>query len=227
MRPTIGHRAFNKQTHKQIPRAQVAHSPHTPDIGLPIEMFASCETCFRNTLPVSDGESATCRVAESHSWGLAPAAQTEMTQLQQNLLAHIEQNLATVNSRDDSVYTGPAGIALAFLRGACCEHRIGKAGQHLKIVAELLLKFPATMPADVAPSLLCGSAGLYVLSALLHHHQGNDTKRDAAVQLFLSLSADATDVTKLKSDEWLYGRAGYLHGLLLLNQSIGAGKQGH
>ena len=72
---------------------------------------------------------------------------------------------------------------------------------------------------DLACSLLCGRAGYLLVEALLEGASSQPVSCQKFIEEFLELSSTVlSDV--LDSDEWLYGRAGYLHGCLLIQHLL-------
>ncbi|EPT31253.1 lanthionine synthetase C family protein [Toxoplasma gondii TgCatPRC2] len=141
--------------------------------------------------------------------------------------ARCVRSAGTVNPKKGStVYVGSPGIAYAFLKLATIQ--TGDQKQASLDTAQKLLS-PDVVEAGVeqarrhrslGPSLLCGPAGLFVVQALLGWQQGlpfasQSAVFQGAVQSYKQYFDYA--VHELDSDEWLYGRAGYLYGCLFLN----------
>lgn len=117
--------------------------------------------------------------------------------------------------RDESLYTGEPGVCVMFLR----------ANEPLKAM-EILEKWASKFESaahrypDVAPSLLCGATGFYYVMALATSRcNGKNPK-----PYLNGLAKLASLALESSSDEWLYGRAGYLFACLSVSQKCGAEK---
>ncbi|CBZ51553.1 hypothetical protein NCLIV_013460 [Neospora caninum Liverpool] len=128
--------------------------------------------------------------------------------------------------RSSTVYVGAPGIAYAFLKLATLQ--TGDQKQASRDTAQKLLG-PTVLESIVeqakrhrslGPSLLCGPAGVFMVLALQAWQPGVHLASQSAayldaVQSYKQYSEYA--IKELDSDEWLYGRAGYLYGCLFLN----------
>ncbi|CAJ1414872.1 unnamed protein product [Effrenium voratum] len=152
-----------------------------------------------------------------------------------------------VACNNESVYTGSKnfmggpGVAYAFTRagGSSARQRnqsaaalgshgdlqcLDKARRFLEPYDGVTAKQAARRP-DIACSLQCGRAGFLCVHLLLASAggEGEADKRQAFAE-FLALSRVALS-SQLAADEWLYGRAGYLHGCLLFQKVLGEDAQ--
>ncbi|KAG5188122.1 hypothetical protein JKP88DRAFT_287740 [Tribonema minus] len=74
---------------------------------------------------------------------------------------------------------------------------------------------------QVGPSLLCGYAGYHCVAALFSKRVAADAAAAAAAaQTYVELSGVAAD-PRFDADEFLYGRAGYLYGMVALRRELG------
>lgn len=124
---------------------------------------------------------------------------------------------------DESVYTGGPGIAFLLVKAAAMR---GEPSL-LEKAAELLQRWErrvhddARRYPDLGCSLLCGVAGWLCVEALRCHVADNRAGMQRACTAYAGLARTAAS-SQLDADEWLYGRAGYLHGCLLLRHVCGA-----
>eukprot|EP00435_Cladocopium_sp_Y103_P073870 s443_g45.t1 len=148
---------------------------------------------------------------------LALGACAELQQWEKQILELISSNFPRA-CNNESVYTGGPGVAYALLRVA----RLGGSGSTAALelaqrflepwtgrVAQQAKKYP-----DLGCSLLCGQAGFLLVAALSARARNANPK--PAMQEYVALAHTAAQAQCLESDEWLYGRAGYLHGCLVL-----------
>ncbi|XP_014482448.1 PREDICTED: lanC-like protein 1 isoform X2 [Dinoponera quadriceps] len=133
------------------------------------------------------------------------------------LMEILEENERMWLSRDDySVYTGSAGIAYTF-------YHYGKSfndAAYIKKATGLLERCVTKFKSRHEITFLTGVVGPLALTAVILHSQ---RKEEEAKQLILKLKSLATYVIEKRSDvpdELLYGRAGYLSGLLYINANI-------
>jgi hypothetical protein len=155
----------------------------------------------------------------------------------------------------DTVYNGNPGIAYALLQLAQFfpdsepEHRacLAKADE---VLARPLVGASQPMWARTRISLQCGETGLCVVRALSAHGKGNSEAAAAIVKSMLTFPhADIPPIegvwNRLKwwvsgkmmaskgmsmndiydSNEWLYGRAGYIHACILLRHTFAGDEQ--
>jgi uncharacterized membrane protein YgcG len=122
------------------------------------------------------------------------------------------QEPSLMSHRDPTVYTGSLGVAFALIKLA---HRMTSESGQCLMLAEKLLGERDYHP-DVSASLLCGKAGLCTVRALLASSRGDQSLLHTAAK---ELEALGQVALRTNSDEWLYGRVGFLHGCLLLNRA--------
>ncbi|KAG5330436.1 LANC2 protein, partial [Acromyrmex charruanus] len=121
-----------------------------------------------------------------------------------------------LDSSDYSVYTGQAGIAYTL-------YRYGKYyndSEYINMAAEILQRCTTEFKSRHEVTFLTGTVGPLALAAVILHSQ---QEKEQAEQLILKLKSLSTYVLDKHSgvpDELLYGRAGYLTGLLYLNSNI-------
>ncbi|CAJ1410888.1 unnamed protein product [Effrenium voratum] len=176
--------------------------------------------CFENR-----GEAPLSAVGES---GLTAAACQRLEAMEKEILEDIWRHFG-VACNNESVYTGGPGVAYAFTRAAALGSHgdlqcLDKARRFLEPYDGVTAKQAARRP-DIACSLQCGRAGFLCVHLLLASAggEGEADKRQAFAE-FLALSRVALS-SQLAADEWLYGRAGYLHGCLLFQKVLGEDAQ--
>uniref|UniRef100_A0A6U5VVG7 Uncharacterized protein n=2 Tax=Guillardia theta TaxID=55529 RepID=A0A6U5VVG7_GUITH len=123
------------------------------------------------------------------------------------------------SATDASVYTGGAGIAYALIRvaasSACMGGAISMDEKSLLGHAQTAMKTCGGGDKRAAPSLLCGVAGNMLVHALIEERAGRARESEHLAAEYLKILDEAL---RNDSDEWLYGRAGYLQGLLTLRK---------
>eukprot|EP00922_Rhytidocystis_sp_ex-Travisia-forbesii_P070747 GHVS01105633.1.p1 GENE.GHVS01105633.1~~GHVS01105633.1.p1 ORF type:complete len:450 (-),score=17.04 GHVS01105633.1:239-1588(-) len=143
-------------------------------------------------------------------------------------IERVVANIATHSQkeqRDPTIYVGAPGIAYAFLKMSLFVHNPREAASMVERAKSYLSPHVlATSLKDserhgVGPSIMCGAAGIHLIHALcgLIENGNQSTEFRDAVAKYASLSDTAMHID---SDEWLYGRSGYLHGCLLLNELV-------
>lgn len=126
---------------------------------------------------------------------------------------------------DKSVYTGGPGVAFFLVKAAAMRGEpwlLEEASSFLAPRQEQLRGDAEGDPA-LGCSLLCGYAGWLCVDALRSHTEGDYAAALRAAHAFGSLAATAESPAMGDNDEWLYGRAGFLHGCLLLRHVCGPG----
>eukprot|EP00960_Hanusia_phi_P003022 89734-Hanusia_phi.AAC.4 len=122
-------------------------------------------------------------------------------------------------ARGSSVYTGGAGLAFALARVAATTALLGDMlSLDIKTLmghAEIALKTCGAGDRRVGSSLLCGVSGNMLVQAMIDANAGRATEANMMAAEYLKFLGEAL---QNDSDEWLYGRAGYLHGLMLLRR---------
>lgn len=110
---------------------------------------------------------------------------------------------------DPTMYTGKAGTAIMLMR-------LGEFEDAQRVILATWREYDSTGDPEEECSLLCGSTGHYYAMAMIMSKSKLDPM--PYVQKLMSWSDHA--IKKLRSDEWLYGRAGYLFALLSLKKDI-------
>lgn len=128
------------------------------------------------------------------------------------------------NAPDGSLYVGSSGIAFAFLKlhqSQLVESLNPHALQNAKKFIDHARKFIGKKTEDSA-SLLCGNAGIFAVSAVIHQNlrrlqmaQEDRNQFNAGYQVCLQ-----ANFNRHGSDEILFGRAGYLSGAFWMNQHL-------
>mmetsp|Transcript_22604 Transcript_22604/g.33967 ORF Transcript_22604/g.33967 Transcript_22604/m.33967 type:complete len:465 (-) Transcript_22604:818-2212(-) len=179
---------------------------------------SSAQRAPTTTMPLTDD------TANSNLPDPAIFEQQMQKYLHKYLIPHLDNEIRQTRGADSSVYTGAAGIAYTFAQ-LSLHHPTVLTSVNLsakkcfeisrKKLEEAEKEYVSS--SDIACSLLCGRAGLIctkiMLSAGMECHDETSQPPDKIVPEYLSLLNGALECD---SDEWLYGRAGYLHGLLAI-----------
>ncbi|KAG5318275.1 LANC2 protein, partial [Pseudoatta argentina] len=121
-----------------------------------------------------------------------------------------------LDSSDYSVYTGQAGIAYTL-------YRYGKYyndSEYINMAAEILQRCTTEFKSRHEVTFLTGTVGPLALAAVILHSQQEKEQAEQLIFKLKSLSTYVLDKHSGVPDELLYGRAGYLTGLLYLNSNI-------
>eukprot|EP00088_Acartia_fossae_P068776 TRINITY_DN8799_c0_g1_i2.p1 TRINITY_DN8799_c0_g1~~TRINITY_DN8799_c0_g1_i2.p1 ORF type:complete len:413 (-),score=53.50 TRINITY_DN8799_c0_g1_i2:122-1309(-) len=111
------------------------------------------------------------------------------------------------DSRGDfSVYTGECGIAYMY-------YRLGDLGKAKSLIKPWLKRLKGRRV-----TFLCGDAGPLALASIIYFKEGNLEKHQYYLNKLLQLKTKVLDKNSDMPDELLYGRAGYLFSLLLVNK---------
>jgi len=89
----------------------------------------------------------------------------------------------------------------------------------LEMAQEAILCFERH-PTPYPWSLMAGEGGAYVVAALCAAHQADQQGRREALEHAAAYASLAPLAIHCKEDEFLYGKAGYLLGCLLLNKHV-------
>lgn len=116
-----------------------------------------------------------------------------------------------LDSMNYSVYTGTSGVALLKLKWL--------SGDSSKYQQEILPLLPLNSLNGKEFSFLCGDAGPLAIGAIVYHKMGNEKDCNRCVSRLLEKRIVFSKHSNV-SNEVLYGRAGYLYALLLLNKTI-------
>lgn len=139
-------------------------------------------------------------------------------------------NQSQLHDEDFTVYTGSAGLAYMCLRMSdpdLCDDPADKdlfqkmAQLYLQMAEEASQRVPST--GTRVPSLLCGQGGVLLVSALMNYElRGDIPAAHEAARVYLNIVQTAASA-HFDKDEFLFGRAGVLFGLLWLQKVLGAG----
>lgn len=116
---------------------------------------------------------------------------------------------------DFSVYTGTSGYSLLYLHLA--QRR--KDDAYLK-KASNILKNALRHLKGRRQSFLCGDPGPLALAAVLHHREGDDDMANDCIARIKRMKEEILNPASGLPDEMLYGRAGYLYSLLLVQREV-------
>lgn len=132
------------------------------------------------------------------------------------LLGVLEENLDKhTDWSDASVYTGTTGVALMYMNLA---ERLGDQG-YLKRALPLVERQLKSLR-ERHFSFLCGDVGPLAVGAVLYHRLGREDDSQKLLNRVLDLSKHVVPSDANIPDELLYGRVGYLSGLLFLRKHI-------
>ncbi|KAK3578740.1 hypothetical protein CHS0354_010121 [Potamilus streckersoni] len=138
-----------------------------------------------------------------------------------NLLQNLHVGLADTDPGDYSVYSGTSGIAALYLHLA---NKLGdgRGAQYLQ-TALTYIKHPLNHLNGRRFSFVCGDAGPLALGAVIYSKLGQNDKTKDCIN---RLSAIYVTMYQDKSfpDEFLFGRVGYLFGLLFVQYHLGKDK---
>ncbi|CEL93589.1 unnamed protein product [Vitrella brassicaformis CCMP3155] len=176
--------------------------------------------CFANNLPdYREGQDETMP---------SPQLRTRLQGQCTSLIGQIETHLSRTHGHDEgSVYVDAPGMAYMFIQVALRTRNgdyLVKADRVLDAASHRAASVSRSMP-ELRPSIMCGPAGVHLLQALsaiaslqLGRRGTSKDAVTAAVSTYLSHTPSALHHTD--SDEWLYGRAGFLVGLILIKQRL-------
>lgn len=143
-----------------------------------------------------------------------------------SLIQHyVKSTLQTKNPCDGGdLYTGSAGIAFMFLKLYQSEELrklFPSALQNAKSFIDHAKKFVSKKDSDKA-MFLCGNAGIYSVSSVIHKELNNMNSSNEDKNEFLSGYEICQDLNYCRygSDEVLFGRAGYLSGCYWMNKNL-------
>eukprot|EP00929_Paragymnodinium_shiwhaense_P060751 TRINITY_DN30325_c0_g1_i1.p1 TRINITY_DN30325_c0_g1~~TRINITY_DN30325_c0_g1_i1.p1 ORF type:complete len:437 (-),score=54.68 TRINITY_DN30325_c0_g1_i1:87-1397(-) len=153
---------------------------------------------------------------------LSSAERQKLKDVEDRLLKDILDHLEAAVGDDESVYVGGPGVAWMLLQASAARSQ-----------PELLSSVPATLDRwdrvhrtemckepDIGCSLLCGYSGWMVVAARYEVARGKRAAAESVADRYCRLAETAMS-SDLDADEWLYGRAGYLQGLLQLHSLLG------
>lgn len=120
------------------------------------------------------------------------------------------------NNDDYSVYTGSAGIAFALYHYGKYYNDSG----YVKTATDILKKCAANFKSRHKVTFLTGAVGPLALAAVILYSQSKKEETEQLISKLKSLSTNVLDKHNDVPDELLYGRAGYLAGLLYVNTNI-------
>ncbi|CAF0896441.1 unnamed protein product [Adineta steineri] len=142
-------------------------------------------------------------------------------EISSNIIHWIEHQIHTLeqytDQSDASVYTGSAGIALLYLR-------LGKLfpteKNNYTSKAKILIDSCLEQLHSKRISFLAGDPGPLAIAAVIYNDLDNQNIVNKCIEKIISIKNDA--VNDSKSDEYIYGRAGYLYTLMFLRKEIGS-----
>ncbi|XP_020288161.1 lanC-like protein 2 [Pseudomyrmex gracilis] len=138
-----------------------------------------------------------------------------LTSTIEKLMKTLKQNKKLWLSNDYSVYTGIAGIAYLYHQYGKCDDN----SEYIQTATELLRRCCDKYTSRHKITLLTGVVGPLALTAVLLHSQGKEAEAKQLISKLMSLSSYVLEGHGLP-DELLYGRAGYLAGLLYVNANV-------
>lgn len=147
------------------------------------------------------------KISESFVNSIKSSVEEQLNYLEEALKTNLDWN-------DISVYTGASGYVALYLNLA----------KHLKQDVYLQKALPITQKAlsrlkGRRFSFVCGDAGPLTLAAIVFNRLGRQEDSDKCIRDVIQLKEMA--LSHGVDNEILYGRAGYLYSLCLLNQEIG------
>lgn len=129
----------------------------------------------------------------------------------------LDVGVARGDGQDDfSVYTGTSGYSFLYLHLAQCR---GDSSYMKK--ASSLLKNALRHLKGRRHTFLCGDTGPLALAAVLYHREGDSDMAKDCISRIKRMKEDVLNPASGLPDEILYGRAGYLYSLLLLQREVG------
>jgi len=153
--------------------------------------------------------------AELVDGALTAGACADLEKWEGQIIEAITKNF-TRACNNESVYTGGPGVAYALLRAA----RLRESPECLVAAKKFLDPWrgrvvqQAKKHPSLGCSLQCGRAGFLCVEAGLSAITESSDGWSTALAEYLTLAPAAMEPRCLEADEWLYGRAGYLHGCL-------------
>jgi hypothetical protein len=170
--------------------------------------LAGEQRCFPNEVPLD------CTVD-----AMLPGVATLLDAVVCDIRLHLDLH---PDPHDQLLYTGSLGIAYMFVKLA--SHEQERRQLYLDCARSLLEKC-SVQQFGTAPvhSVLCGTAGLHTVAAIYYRCSAQPDSTAEHVSLLTSASTIQSASDTPASDEWLYGRAGFLHALILMNTVISPG----
>ena len=128
------------------------------------------------------------------------------------------------NYSDGDLYVGTAGIAFMFLKlhqSQVVDSLNSSAISSAKIYIDNAKSYIRGKTGDSA-AFLCGDAGIYSVSSIIHQCQGDSQTAASDLKKFLTgfKACKKSVFNHYGCDEILFGRAGYLSGIYWLNQNL-------
>ncbi|XP_047480852.1 lanC-like protein 2 isoform X1 [Penaeus chinensis] len=135
----------------------------------------------------------------------------------QNLLKVLDaEEKRSLDWGDVSVYTGVSGYVLLYLHLTDVLEDDRYIQKALPLIEKAITKIKGRRVAFV-----CGDPGPLTLGAILYHRLNMTSQVPACIEGVKKLKKDILNPKSDVPDEILYGRAGYLYALLLIQQKIG------
>lgn len=152
------------------------------------------------------------------------AFQIDADKINRLIESYVRNIVQNNNFSDGDLYVGTSGIAAMFLKlhqTQAVKSLNHEALQFAKTFIDHAKGFVRNKPEDSA-SFLCGNAGIYSVSAVIHQSFGDYQTAQQDIMKFLDGFAvcQHMNFNRHGCDEILFGRAGYLSGIYWLNQNL-------
>ncbi|KAG0714984.1 LanC-like protein 2 [Chionoecetes opilio] len=171
---------------------------------------------FHNDFPSDIGDNKD-RIMDSDKKKLSGEYLEQIEKNLKVLQKTLDEQVAKGDEEDDySVYTGTSGYSLLYLRLA----QRKEDTTYMK-KASSILKSNLRHLKGRRPSFLCGDLGPLALAAVLHHREGDAERAEDCITRIKQMKKEMLNPTSGLPDEMLYGRAGFLYALLLLQKEVG------
>ncbi|XP_070164117.1 lanC-like protein 2 isoform X2 [Polyergus mexicanus] len=155
-------------------------------------------------------------IIENNSTTIHNKFKSILTSETKKLMKTLKENEKKWYNDDYSIYTGSAGIAFTL-------YHYGKYyndSTYIKTATDILRKCAIEFKSKHKITFLTGIAGPLALTAVILYSQGMKEEMEQLIYKLKSLSTYVLDKHNDVPDELLYGRAGYLAGLLYVNANI-------
>eukprot|EP00921_Rhytidocystis_pertsovi_P014615 GHVQ01023585.1.p1 GENE.GHVQ01023585.1~~GHVQ01023585.1.p1 ORF type:complete len:415 (+),score=41.24 GHVQ01023585.1:2260-3504(+) len=177
--------------------------------------------CFPNPFASSDESSGEPQFIESETHTISENYCSKLRDEYKDLCFHFHRK-SPKRGVNQCVYTGQAGIAFALLKSAMLAQddtaRSELLGDAEKSCDDVMLQHAMTDKSTYG-SVIVGAAGVILVHALIRIARAQGSSQhihSELIQAFKSYFDCFDSALRCDSDEWLYGRVGYLHGLELL-----------
>ncbi|XP_063883577.1 lanC-like protein 2 isoform X1 [Scylla paramamosain] len=178
--------------------------------------YISEDRHFHNDFPKDMTEDG-CQILDADKKRLSKDYLEQSQKNLEVLLKTFDVGVAKGDGRHDySVYTGTSGYSLLYLHLA---QRRGDEAYLKK--ASSILKNALHNLTGRRHSFICGDTGPLALAAVLCHREGDASMMKNCISRIKNRKDYVLNPSNGLPDEMLYGRAGYLYALLLLQKEIG------